>query len=68
MTLSTGSGSALSAPAGGPDTVGMDVDPYERLAGLMWLLRPCDVGILADVADLLADRHIEVTFGPEVRR
>lgn len=43
----------------------MDVDPYDRLAGLMWLLRPCDIAVLADVADRLADRRIEAAFGSD---
>ena len=33
-------------------------DPYDRLATLMWLLRPVDVARLVEVADRLADDRI----------
>jgi hypothetical protein len=33
-------------------------DPYDRLATLLWLLKPVDVAQLVTVADLLADRRL----------
>jgi len=33
-------------------------DPYDRLATLMWLLRPVDVARLVTIADLLAERRL----------
>lgn len=38
-------------------------DPYERLATLMWLLRPVDVERLVEVADRLADARIAALSG-----
>jgi hypothetical protein len=39
-------------------------DPYERLATLMWLLKPADVARLVAVADLLAETRIAALDRP----
>lgn len=35
-----------------------EYDPYDRLAMLLWLLKPTDVGRLADVANQLAEDRL----------
>ena len=58
--LSTRRKSCLVKPTVRHDSPSMDRygDPYDRLATLMWLLRPADVAELAALADRLADRRI----------
>lgn len=41
-------------------------DPYDRLAMLLWLLKPTDVARLADVADELVEERL-VKFLDEER-
>jgi hypothetical protein len=38
-------------------------DPYERLANLLWLLRPVDVVELVVHADRLAEQRIASLYG-----
>ena len=41
-------------------------DPYNRLATLLWLLKPADVARLVAVADLLAERRLADLQWPPV--
>ena len=40
--------------------------PYDRLATLLWLLKPADVARLVAVADLLAERRLAALQLPQV--
>ena len=39
-------------------------DPYDRLATLLWLLKPADVARLVAIADLLAERRLTDVQAP----
>ena len=57
----------LAEPTFGCDSRGMDryCDPYDRLATLLWLLKPADVARLVAVADLLAERRLAALQLPQ---
>ena len=43
-----------------------DDDPYDRLATLLWLLKPADVARLVVVADLLVEMRLAALDDPAV--
>ena len=66
--LSTAPGLPGPVPGGGCDIRRMDHDddPYDRLATLLWLLKPADVARLVVVADLLVEMRLAALNDPAV--